>query len=54
MPRAPVRVAQRLSSAWTALRGTEMVDLLQGGKVVSVLCAVCGSYGGRGLAVSAQ
>ena len=24
-----------------------IVDLLQGGKVVSVLCVVCGSYGGR-------
>ena len=27
--------------------GHRIVDLLQGGKVVSVLCAVCGSYGGR-------
>ena len=27
--------------------GHRIVDLVQGGKVVSVLCAVCGSYGGR-------
>ena len=27
--------------------GHRIVDLLQGGKVVSVLCVVCGSHGGR-------
>ena len=37
--------AQRLRLDGSA--GHRIVDLLQGGKVVSVLCAVCGSYGGR-------
>ena len=27
--------------------GHRIGDILQGGKVVSVLCAVCGCYGGR-------
>ena len=42
--RAPDRAAQRFSSGLTvtALWGTRIADLLQGGKVVSVLCAVCG------------
>ena len=42
VPQAPEHVAQRCNSGLTALR-----DLLQRGKVVSVLCSVCGSYGGR-------
>ena len=35
--------AQRLVGS----AGHRIVDLLQGGKVVSVICVVCGSYGGR-------
>ena len=37
--------AQRLRLDGSA--GHRFVDLLQGGKVVSVICVVCGSYGGR-------
>ena len=37
--------AQRLRLDGSA--GHRNVDLLQGGKVVSVICVVCGSYGGR-------
>ena len=44
-PRAPEHAAQRHSSGLTALRGS-VVDFLQRGSVVSVLCAVCGSHGG--------
>ena len=32
--------------------GHRIVDLLQGGKVVSVLCVVCGLYGGRVVRIS--
>ena len=40
-------VTRRNGSGLTALQATELLTSWQGGKVVSVICVVCGSYGGR-------
>ena len=51
---APECATRRNGSSLTALRGHRIVDLLQGGKVVSVVCVVCDSYGGRVVRKSLQ